>query len=167
MTIPLVLGTVLTGHASAVFRRRKPFLLATATVGVTGWLALAALGTPPLWLLDFLFAAVGWAVSGFVAAFSVAKEVNLALSTGIATGVVNAGGFVGAALAQPFVGWLLDRSWAGQVSAGMRVYEPADYLGAQWVSVAIAAVAVVGALLSRETYATHTLPPHGSLRLHT
>lgn len=32
------------------------------------------------------------------------------------------------------------------------MHQPAGYLGSQWVSVAIAAVAVVGVMLSRETY---------------
>ena len=78
-------------------------------------------------LLLFLF---GIFSAGFLPAFSVAKE--LCNRRYVATGLsfMNMMNMIGIALAQPLIGFILDRTWQGQMNGTVRVYPLEAYYSA-------------------------------------
>ena len=86
---------------------------------------------------------MGIGISGASLAWALAKELNPPALAGTATSVVNTGGFLGTALFQPMVGWVLDRAGTG---APLDAYRVAAALLA-----AIALCGVVAAFRIRET----------------
>jgi MFS family permease len=79
------------------------------------------------------------------------KEVNPPHQTGIVSGIVNSGSFVGAALLQPLFGWLLDRHWQGAMEHGVRVYPLAAYQSAFWICAGVLGLGIIFTLLIKET----------------
>ena len=65
---------------------------------------------------------MGLFASGFIIVWACAKEVNDPALSGSAMGLVNMGGFLGAAIMQPLFGWALDQHWEGLLVDGIRVY---------------------------------------------
>jgi sugar phosphate permease len=99
----LVIGTV-----SDRMARRKALFVAGAA-GFAGALAPLALGwRPPLAASYALFAVMGFCAAGFTMSWSSAKELNPRRFAGIATSFVNLAIFLGPAVQQPLVGWVLD-----------------------------------------------------------
>jgi nitrate/nitrite transporter NarK len=91
-----------------------------------------------------VFALMGVGIAGGVTCWAIAKENNPPALSGTATSLVNGGGFLGVALLQPAVGWILDRA-AGQ--------PPADaYRGAAALLGAVALTGVLAAFGLRETH---------------
>ena len=86
---------------------------------------------------------MGIGISGASLAWALAKELNPPALAGTATSIVNTAGFLGTALFQPMIGWVLDR-------AGARVSLD-DYRVAAAVLAAIALSGVLAAFLVRET----------------
>ncbi len=74
-----------------------------------------------------LFFLLGVTTSGFTITFACVKEVNAPALSGMATGFVNMGQFMGVAFLQPLVGWVMDLSWSGKEIDGVRVYSLVDY----------------------------------------
>ncbi len=66
----------------------------------------------PLWGSHAWFLLMGLCAPGFVLTWTVAKEVNRPQHSGMATGVVNLGIFLGTGVLQPLLGWLIDRGRA-------------------------------------------------------
>jgi hypothetical protein len=60
---------------------------------------------------------MGLVIPGFTLSWTVAKEVNRPQFSGMATSVVNVGGFLGAGFLQPFIGWQLDLGRAPATAA--------------------------------------------------
>lgn len=75
-----------------------------------------------LFVMEILLFAFGIFSAGFLPAFSVAKE--LCNKNYVATGLsfMNMMNMVGIALAQPLIGFILDRMWDGQLNGTVRVY---------------------------------------------
>jgi len=71
--------------------------------------------------------------------------------TGIATGLVNAGPFLGAALVQPLFGLMLDLGWQGAYEQGVKVYPLEAFQLAFWLCAGVLAVAAVAAFFVKET----------------
>ncbi|MGH7278226.1 MAG: MFS transporter [Candidatus Rokuibacteriota bacterium] len=141
----LLLAAPLTGYLSdAVFRRRKaPYTILTAGLGLV-WVAfVATLGALPLGALYAIFFAMGLFGGAFVLTWPIGREVNPPHLAGVAVAVVNLGGFLGAAITQGPLGAVLDARWAGAMEAGARVYP----LDAYRAAFAVCALFVVGALL--------------------
>src|SRR5665811_2074356 len=70
---------------------------------------------------------MGLGASGFTLTWASVKEVNPPALSGMATSVVNTGTFLGAAVLQPLVGWVMDQGWDGRQLAGARVYSEQNY----------------------------------------
>jgi NhaP-type Na+/H+ and K+/H+ antiporter len=99
-----------------------------------------------------LFVVLGVLTSGFSLTWACAKEVNAPKLSGMSTSVANMGGFLTAALMQPFVGWVMDLSWTGSLLNGARTYEVSTWQNGMAV---ITLMAVLGALSTwwlRETH---------------
>ncbi|KTC78350.1 MFS transporter [Legionella brunensis] len=74
------------------------------------------------WIMQLLLFAFGIFSAGFLPAFAVAKE--LCSKRYVATGLsfMNMMNMVGIALAQPIIGFILDRMWQGEIVDKVRVY---------------------------------------------
>nr|WP_238584082.1 MFS transporter [Legionella tucsonensis] len=72
--------------------------------------------------MEILLFAFGIFSAGFLPAFSVAKE--LCNKKYVATGLsfMNMMNMLGIALAQPFIGYILDKLWQGEMNGNVRVY---------------------------------------------
>jgi predicted MFS family arabinose efflux permease len=145
------LGCFAIGGLSDRIGRRKPVVIVSAHIYALIWLVWLT-GVPlPLAVTFPLFALMGLATASFTLTWACAKEVNPPQLSGMSTSVTNMGGFLGGALLQPLVGWIMDLSWQGTMMGGVRVYAPEDFrLG----FVCLGAVAWFGALAAwrlRET----------------
>jgi predicted MFS family arabinose efflux permease len=145
------LGCLFIGGLSDRLGRRKPVVLVSAHVYGLIWLVwLSAIPLPPL-VTYALFALMGLATASFTLTWACAKEVNPPLLSGMSTSVTNIGGFLGAALLQPLVGWVMDMSWQGTMTDGVRFYTPADYRLGLMLLVAVAWFGALSAWRLRET----------------
>ena len=98
-----------------------------------------------------LFAVMGVAMSGFSLTWACAKEVNPPHLSGMSTSVTNMGGFLGGALMQPLVGWVMDLRWNGAMADGVRIYAPDDFRMGLALLVAMAWFGVLSVWRIRET----------------
>ncbi|TRZ89101.1 MAG: MFS transporter [Rhodocyclaceae bacterium] len=149
-------GSALWGRVSDALGRRKPVALAVSGLHVAGWFvwlwatrpgegALPQAATYALCIL------MGLAAAGFTLSWASAKEVNPPQLSGMATSVVNVGIFLGPAILQPMVGWLMERTWDGRMEAGVRIYSAADWRNGLMLLTAAAAAGWVATLLVTET----------------
>lgn len=103
-------------------------------------------------LMESLLFAFGLFSAGFLPAFSVAKE--LCNKKYVATGLsfMNMMNMIGIALAQPLIGYILDKLWQGEVNGSVRIYP----LEAYYTGLAILPLGMLVALLIlpkiKETY---------------
>ncbi|MEF8768711.1 MAG: MFS transporter [Candidatus Accumulibacter phosphatis] len=122
------LGCVFVGTLSDRLGRRKPVLVAGSHLYALIWLVWLSGSTLPVSLSFALFALMGLLTASFTLTWACAKEVNPPLLSGMSTSVTNMGGFLAAAILQPLVGWVMDWSWQGGLTAaGARLYTPADF----------------------------------------
>ncbi len=99
----LAIGTL----SDRLARRRALFVAGAA--GFAAALAPLAFGWKPGLAASYaLFAAMGACAAGFTMSWASAKELNPRRYAGIATSFVNLAIFLGPAMQQPLVGWVLD-----------------------------------------------------------
>jgi predicted MFS family arabinose efflux permease len=149
--IGFALGAALWGRVSDALGRRKPVMLAVSGVHVLGWFAWLVADSLPLPATYALCAVMGVASAGFTLSWASAKEVNPPLLSGMATGVANVGVFLGAAILQPLVGWLMERGWGGVLEGGVRVYSPDVWHSGLKLMAAAAMFGWLATLFIRET----------------
>lgn len=149
--IGLALGALFFGWLSDRLGRRKPFIVGGALMTCLLWTYFILGPWQPGWsglTLCFLIGFIGSATS---VAYIAAKETVLPHQAGMAMALVNTGLFLGVAIAQPALGWILDLGWDGLLHDGARFYGLEAYRQALWLSVALAGLSLVAALCSRET----------------
>lgn len=113
LVISAAFGALLCGRWSDHLRRRKPVMLGFGATYVLCWLPwVLGLNLPSLVTLG-LFALQGLSGSSFTLSWACGKEVNPPALSGMATSLVNTGCFLGAALLQPAVGWVIDHAGGG------------------------------------------------------
>jgi sugar phosphate permease len=112
------IGSVIVGAISDRLKNRRGVIRCFTLLYALSWL-------PWLLRVEFSLAAshawfllMGLLIPGFVLNVVVAKEVNRPEHSGIATGVVNVGIFLGAGILQPLAGWVLEQGRAGGDLAG-------------------------------------------------
>lgn len=138
------------GTISDRIRRRRPLLRGMALVSFLSWMPFV-LG----WRLDgtsltLVLWIIGLGVSCAVLSWAVGKEVNPPELAGTATSLVNTAGFLGGALLQPLVGWVLDQSVH---------LPPAEAYRRALVLLAVTSfIGVVGAFRLRETHCRNVWP---------
>jgi sugar phosphate permease len=143
MILGLAFGSFAVGTLSDRMGRRLPLLRALSLLYLLAWLPWIAGWRLPLEATLAAALLMGIGISGASLAWALAKELNPPALAGTATSVVNTAGFLGTALFQPMVGWVLDRAGAGATLDGYRI--AAALLGA------IALFGVVAAFRIRET----------------
>jgi sugar phosphate permease len=156
MVVSFAVGSPLSGYLSDRLRARKPIYLSGILLATAGWITLFLVPGVSL----PLFAAVG-AVTAFgcganVLAFAYAKESVPARFLGTVSGAINVGNMLGPTLLQPGIGWMLDRTWGGQILNGVRVYETANYQAAFLLVVGWCVASCALIALTRETRGRQT-----------
>jgi sugar phosphate permease len=144
MILGLALGAFAVGTLSDRLGRRLPLVRSLSLLYLAAWLPWVLGWHLPLPLSLAASALMGIGISGASLAWALAKELNPPALAGTATSVVNSAGFIGTALFQPMVGWVLDHADAG---GALDAYRLAASLLA-----AIAFSGVVAAFLIRETH---------------
>ena len=153
LMIGFALGSMLLGMVSDRLGRRRPVMFIFMVAFFVCWLPLQMAMAMPQWLSMSIFFLLGFFVTGYTITLSVAKEVNLPAHSGMATGVVNTAPFLGGAVLQPLVGWVMDLTWQGGVnSEGIRLYAQGDYRAGFIVLSVFLVVSLVAAFRVRETY---------------
>ena len=144
-------GCLTLGIISDRLRQRKTILIAAAVVYCSIWCVWWWGGALPVAATMALCALMGFSTAGFSLTWACAKEVNPPQLAGMSTSIANVGGFFGAAVMQPLVGWLMDRVWAGTMANGVRAYSLADFRFGLSVVIALALFGLLAAFFVRET----------------
>lgn len=144
-------GCLTLGIISDRLRQRKTILIAAAVVYCSIWCVWWWGGALPVAATMALCALMGFSTASFSLTWACAKEVNPPQLAGMSTSIANVGGFFGAAVMQPLVGWLMDRVWAGTMANGVRAYSLADFRFGLSVVIALAFFGLLAAFFVRET----------------
>ena len=144
-------GCLTLGIISDRLRQRKTILITAAVVYCSVWCVWWWGGSLPVATTMALCALMGFSTAGFSLTWACAKEVNPPQLAGMSTSIANVGGFFGAAVMQPLVGWLMDRVWAGTMANGVRAYSLADFRFGLSVVIALAFFGLLAAFFVRET----------------
>lgn len=153
MSVGTMIGAPLIGYISdRLALRRLPNIVASVGFLIL-WLILTLWndGKPEVWALYPLCFGIGLGMSGVNLNVACGKEVTPPAMTGMVSGLVNSGSFVGAALMQPLFGWVLDHNWQGLMEHGVRVYPLAAYRNAFWVCAVVLGIGIVFTCLIKET----------------
>lgn len=145
----IIVGSPLLGYLSdRVFRSRKKILVGSAAALSLCWLIM-------LWCMEFLpvsilyviFFVMGMACGAPASVgFSLVKELFPGNLAGTCIGIVNLAGFLGGAISQPFIGYLLDAS--GQVNGA---YSMSSYRNVFQILFIFSIVVLASALFVKET----------------
>lgn len=84
-------------------------------------------------------------------AFAIAREINPRELTGLASGLVNVGGYLCGSILQVVMGHALDSHWEGAIRDGARIYTGAGFANAFSLLAAVALLAALVALRVPET----------------
>lgn len=153
LMIGFAIGSMLLGMVSDRLGKRRPVMFVFMVAFFASWLPLQMAIAMPQWLSMTVFFLLGLFVTGYTITLSVAKEVNLPAYSGMATGVVNTAPFLGGAVLQPLVGWVMDWTWQGGINnEGLRLYAQGDYRAGFAVLSVFLVISLVAAFRVRETY---------------
>lgn len=130
--------------------RRKP-LIAGLVLSAASLVAILYVPGVPLWGVGALCFGIGFGGSAQIVCFALVREHNPPQLSGTAIGMVNALVTGAGALFQPMVGWLLDLGWDGALIDGARVYGIAAYDSAFAVLVVGCVVAILCAVVMRDS----------------
>ena len=87
-----------------------------------------------------------------VLCFATTREHNESQAAGSAVAFVNMWVVASGAVLQPFIGWVLDLHWDGTLILGVRQFTQVAYKESFVILIITGVIAVISALLSRETY---------------
>ncbi|MER2527306.1 MAG: MFS transporter [Candidatus Competibacter denitrificans] len=145
-------GALFYGWFSDRLGRRKPPLMVGTLLYVLVWGVIESGVWAPGAAGMAWFGLLGFGAGAFVLTFACAKESVMPALSGMAVALVNTGAFLGAAILQPLLGWVMDLTWNGTLANGVRLYGPGDYRTGFLLMLAGAGLAVVSALFFHETY---------------
>ncbi len=143
------LGAFFIGTLSDRLGRRKPIMFFGALAYCLCWLPLL-FGLPLPGSSGYaLFFLMGLCAPSFTLSWSCAKEVNPHALSGMATSVVNTGGFLGTAIMQPLVGWAIDQSRGEFCKTAPALI---DYQAGLSIMLGFSIIGLTATLFIRETY---------------
>ena len=145
------LGAMFCGMLSDRIGKRLPVILGGLGLYVLCWTCIVFFSPMPPGYSYPLFALMGLGASGFTLTWASVKEVNPPALSGMATSMINTGAFLGAAILQSLVGWVMDRRWDGKLVHGARVYSADNYQTGFGLMLLFALLGLIGALYIRET----------------
>ena len=146
MIFGFAIGAFGVGTLSDRIGRRLPLMRLLGVTYAACWIPWVAGWTMPLAASFTLCGLMGVSISGASLSWACAKEVNPPALAGTATSVVNTGGFLGPALYQPLVGWVLD------VSSHGAAHSLEDWRRALGVLFAFVLAGLASAFFVRETH---------------
>jgi len=141
-------GAFFIGTLSDRMGKRKPLMIAGALIYSMCWLPMLFGMELAAGLSYALFLLMGLCAPSFTLSWSCAKEVNPHALSGMATSVVNIGGFLGTAIMQPLVGWAIDRT---HLDAGIAPLELSDYQYGIGILLAFSVIGLIATFFIRET----------------
>lgn len=143
------IGAFFIGMLSDRIGRRKPVMMSGAFAYCLCWLPLLS-GVPLGTFAGYaLFFVMGLCAPSFTLSWSCAKEVNPHALSGMATSVVNIGGFLGTAIMQPLVGWAIDQAHSGRSPSALALV---DYQAGIAILLGFSLTGLIATLFIRETY---------------
>lgn len=119
-------GGPVIGLISDKLQQKKLPLIISSLIGAI-LMTIIVYTTLPIIALFFLFFAVGFVSGGQLLNYSYSIDINPDKTKGTATAFTNFTAILGGALIQPFIGFLLDLNWAGQLDQGIRIYPISAY----------------------------------------
>ncbi len=108
----------------------------------------------PNFMIGALFLLLGAFSSGFIIAFAVVRESSPNYLAGTAVGFTNFINTIGGAVAQPFIGWVLDSQWEGGLTDTMeKIFSLSEYQSALFVLPVLLSISFLCLMLVKETHA--------------
>jgi len=151
MLVAWAVGGPIFGGISDRIGRRKPLYILGCMLAVFGWAIILFMPSLPLPLLVLSLLIAGFASGCIIISFVFAKESVPPHLAGTVNGVINMGMMLGPTLLQPVVGWMLDRSWNGDLVDGIRIYNITAYHAGFRLMIAWAILSIVLLFFTRET----------------
>ena len=131
---------------------RKPIYIAGALMTVLGWLGIVFLNPLTIGMLTLLLVITGFFSGCMIISFAFGKESVPQHLSGTVSGVINMGVMMGPTIMQPTVGWILDRTWAGSVAGGIRIYSLHSFQSGFSLMIGWAALSFILLFFTRETH---------------
>lgn len=129
------------GYLSDKFKNRKIPLILCSLITLLGWILFIIFKVPQSLLAPFLFV-FGFVMTGFTMCWTVGNEVNDRNLSGVATGVVNCIGFLGAAVVPVVMGKIIDAN---------KALPEVGYRKAFMVLIVIVCVGALASFFTKET----------------
>ncbi|WP_149782285.1 MFS transporter [Natrinema hispanicum] len=139
-SVGIMTGPPAIGWLSDRLERRMELIVAGAGCFTACLAVIAAVGSSPLVVVGAVFFLTGFLQGAFLLGYAVVKDRHPSNASGISTGTVNFGAFVGAAILPTVMGWALDTYWTGDLTGGVRVYTPLGYRIAFAIATAAGAI---------------------------
>ena len=152
LLVAWAVGGPLFGWLSDHLGHRKPLYTLGCVLLLLTWSVILLQPTLPVWLLVSLLIVAGFFSGNMIIGFAYAKESAPVHLAGTTSGIVNMGVMMGPMLLQPAVGWMLDRSWKGEMAGGVRIYGVEAYQSGFMLMLAWLALALILILFTRETH---------------
>lgn len=146
-------GSPIGGWISDYLSRRKPTMIVGSIGALISILLFLYANDLSLWTSGFLLFCFGFFSSGFLPVFSLIREINPPQVNASAMGFTNTLNMVGGAVLQPFVGWMLDHLWQGNMQHGVRIYALSSYDLALSILPVLIIIALVILPFVKETHA--------------
>lgn len=142
------IGAFFIGTLSDRMGKRKPLMIVGALIYSLCWLPMLFGVSMSSGMSYSLFLLMGLCAPSFTLSWSCAKEVNPHALSGMATSVVNIGGFLGTAIMQPLVGWAIDRA---HQDVGIAPLALSDYQYGIGILLGFSVIGLVATFFIRET----------------
>ncbi|MFA9417143.1 MFS transporter [Natrinema sp. HArc-T2] len=139
-SVGIMTGPPAIGWLSDRLERRMELIVAGAGCFTACLAVIATAGSSPLVVVGAVFFLTGFLQGAFLLGYAVVKDRYPSNASGISTGTVNFGAFVGAAILPTVMGWALDTYWTGDLTGGVRVYTPFGYRIAFAIATAVGAI---------------------------
>lgn len=139
------------GAMSDRIGRRKPIYVGGCILAAIGWAAMFFLPGISLGVFVAIAALTCVASGAVVIGFAFGKESVPMQFLGTISGTINIGNMIGPTLLQPGIGWVLDRTWTGQVRGGVHLYSVQSYQKGFLLMIAWLALSAVLLSLTRDT----------------
>lgn len=147
-----VFGSPLAGWMSDKIGRRKPPMIC-GSIGALIMISLTLYSKPSIHMMPVILFLFGFFSSGFLPAFTIAREITKPRYTATGLGFMNMMNMFGVPVAQQLIGYLLDELWTGNVSSeGVRIYSQSSYEMAMMIFPGAILLSIILLPFIRETY---------------
>jgi len=121
------IGAPMIGIYSDKIQKKKIIFILANLIGLLLISGLIYVSSLPISTLFILFFLIGFTSSAEMLSFSYCIDVNPKHTKGTAIAFTNLVVVIGTVISQPFIGYLLDLNWTGQMSGNVRVFSDQTY----------------------------------------